>query len=94
MASFEGIDDVLALSLGGDHDHGKIACRAHLANEREHIQAAHFRHHHVQQDKIVRLTVQQLQPASAAVGQRDREAFELEPSAQHVSIKFFVVNQQ
>ena len=51
-AQIERFDHVVALVLGGDHDHRQIGDRPDLPQLPQRLEAAHPRHHHVEQHGV------------------------------------------
>ncbi len=90
----ESADHVLALVLGGHHDHRQVEQRIGGAENAQHFQAAHFRHHDIEQDQVETLFAELLEGLVAARGQAHAIPFPLQAPRQHLAVHLIVVHHQ
>ena len=93
-AAVQGIDDVLALCLGGHHDDRQRARGMLGAYVRQHFEPTQVGHHHVQQDEVERLTLHHVQGFDAAAGVGHMKALALEAALQYLAVLEDVVNDE
>ena len=73
---------------------GTSRVAASCLDAREHLEAVHLRHHHVEEDEVERLRRQHLERAHAAVGGEHAVAEALEPALEDVAVVGVVVHDQ
>ena len=93
-AQIERFDDVFAPVLGRDHDHRQIGDRPHLAQPAERFDAAHARHHDVEQYGVDPAFADDLKRVRAVLRGHDGVAVAGQPARQRVAIHRVVVDQQ
>jgi hypothetical protein len=93
-AELERLDHVLVAVLGGDHDDRQVDERAGLAHLAQRLDAAHPRHHHVEQHGVDAVRVDQLERARPALGGEDRVALARQAARERVAVHLLVVDEE
>ncbi len=93
-AQAQGVDDVAAVCLAGDHDHRQGVLRIVFTDAAQHLQTIQVRHHHVEQHHVERLAFDHLQGALAAIRLRALEPLALEAAAEDHPVVGDIVDDQ
>ncbi len=91
-ACTDRVDNVADRPERGDHNHGKAGL--HLQNSRQKLDSGLSRQSEIEQQQIVFIACEQIQPRGAVVRRIDRESFQRQQSFQRLANRVLIIDDE